>query len=247
MAMYDPTYATTPQFQGHSDARLERPVRLSWSGIVGGTALGWGIFSLLSLIAAAIGLARFDPYSADPGGGMNVGSSIFGIVALMLASFAGAFFALRIAGDRRRTEALMHGGICWALSMLMGALLALGAAKTAAQSAATVASGPRAQAKLERESRLRQTRGGPTAADREQAAETADTAAKTSGAAAGGAFLALLAALFGAIAGASRSSGKSLADELGVGHRGRKAPQGPRHPEQMPAPSRQAEVLRPPV
>lgn len=242
MANYDSSY----QFQGHSDARLERPLRLSWSGIVGGTALGWGIFSLLTLIGAAIGFAKFDPYSANPSDGLNVGSGIFGVVALMLTSFLGAFFALRIAGDRRRTEALMHGGICWALSVLVGGMLALGAAHTAAQSAATVASGPRAQAKLEREGRARTNNGGPTAVDRDNAANAAEAAAKTSGAAAGGAFLALIAALFGALAAASRSSGRSIADELGIGRRTQHRPQ-PAPMVRGPLPGARDDVLRPPV
>jgi len=98
--------------------------------------------------------------------------------------------------------------------MLIGALLAIGAARTAAQSAASIASGPRVQAKAQREGNLRDRSAGPTAQDRERASETADTAAKSSGAAAGGAFLALVAALFGSIAAASRSSGRSLAEEF---------------------------------
>ena len=103
--------------------------------------------------------------------------------------------------------------------MLIGAMLALGAARTATESAAMVASGPRAQAKAQRESNLRDRTGGATAQDRERASEAAENAAKTSGAAAGGAFLALVAALFGAIVAASRSSGRSLADEFRFGVR----------------------------
>ena len=209
MASYDTSYES----QVHSTG-ADRPLRLSWSGIIGGTALGWSIFSLLSLIGAAIGFAKFDPYSAQPANGLGAGSGIFGIIALIASSFLGAFFAVRIAGSRERNDALFHGGICWALSMLIGALLAIGAARTAAQSAASIASGPRVQAKAQREGNLRDRSAGPTAQDRERASETADTAAKSSGAAAGGAFLALVAALFGSIAAASRSSGRSLAEEF---------------------------------
>src|SRR2546423_3608676 len=190
MASYDTSDESGPQFQGHSINRIDRPLRISWSGIVGGTAIGWGLFSLLSLIGAAIGFAKFDPYSAQPANGIGAGSGIFGIIALIASSFLGAFFAVRIAGSRERNDALFHGGICWALSMLIGALLAIGAARTAAESAASIASGPRVQAKAQREGNLRDRSGGPTAQDRERASETADTAAKSSGPAAGGAFLA---------------------------------------------------------
>jgi len=199
---------------GYGSGRVDRPMRLSWSGIVSGTALGWGLFSLLSLIAASIGFAKFDPFSAQPENGLGAGSAIFGIVALLISSFVGAYLAVRVAGDRRRSEALLHGGVCWAFSMLLGAALALGAAHTAAQSAAMVASGPRAQAKAQRESNVRERNGGATAQDRQNAEEASEAAAKTTGATAAGAFLALVASLLGALVAASRSSGRSLGEEL---------------------------------
>jgi hypothetical protein len=203
---------------GYQEAgRIDRPMRMSWSGIVSGTALGWGLFSLLSLIGAAIGFAKFDPWSSQPSDGLGAGSAIFGIIALLVSSFVGAFLAVRVAGDRRRDEALLHGATCWAFSMILGAALALGAAHTAAQSAATVASGPQAQARAQRESNVRDRTGGPTAQDRQRAEDASEAAAKTTGAAAGGALIALVASLLGALFAASRRSGKSLAEELHPG------------------------------
>jgi hypothetical protein len=211
MAVYDPVLAGSTQFQGHSDVRYDRGLRISWSGIVAGTALGWAVFSLIGLLGAAIGLAKFDPYSANPANGLGAGSGIFGVVALLVSSFLGAYLAVRIAGDRRRSEALLHGALCWAFSLFIGAMLAIGAARTAAQSAATVASGPRAQARAERETNARRNTG-PTQADRDRAAEASDTAAKTTGAAAGGAFLGLVGSVIGALAAARRRTTKSAAD-----------------------------------
>src|SRR5713101_8327012 len=186
MAVYDPVLAGSTQFQGHSDVRYDRGLRINWAGIIAGTALGWAVFSLIGLLGAAIGLAKFDPYSANPANGLGAGSGIFGVIALLVSSFLGAYLAVRIAGDRRRSEALLHGALCWAFSLFIGAMLALGAAR----SAATVASGPRAQARAERETNARRNTG-PTQADRDRAAEATDTAAKTTGAAAGGAVLGL--------------------------------------------------------
>src|SRR5437763_15028386 len=123
MATYDTAYESGPQFQGHSINRLDRPLHISWSGIVGGTAIGWGLFSMLSLIGAAIGFAKFDPYSPQSANGLGAGSGIFGLFVLIVSSFLGEYFAVRIAGARRRSEALMHGGIWWAISMRLGALL----------------------------------------------------------------------------------------------------------------------------
>src|SRR5882724_11252776 len=134
MATYDTSYESGPQFQGHSINRIDRPLRISWSGIVGGTAIGWGLFSLLSLIGAAIGFAKFDPYSPQPANGLGAGSGIFGFIVLVVSSFLG-----------------------------------LGAARTAAESTAMIASGPRAQAKAQREGNVRERNGGPTVQDRNRA------------------------------------------------------------------------------
>lgn len=218
MAIYDPTMGT-PQFQAHSAEPYDRGLRLSWSGVFGGTAVGWAAFSLLMLVGAAIGLAKVDPTSSQPASGLGAASGIFGAIVLVLTSFLGAYLAVRIAGNRRRPDALLHGGVCWAVSMLVGAVLALGAARTATESAAAVASGPRAQARAQRESDLRSRNGGPTASDRQRASEVTDTAAKTTGAGAGGAALALAASLVGALAAARRGMGKGLTAGLRRGDR----------------------------
>ena len=197
----------TTNFQSLSEEPYDR-MRVSWTAIFCGTLLGWAAMSLLTLIASAIGLAKLDPTSPQPGNGAGVATGIVGAVLLIVTSMFGAYMAVRIAGNRRRPDALLHGAMCWALSMVAGALLALGAARTAAQSAATVASGPRAQAKVERESRARSNNGGPTAQDRENAAQASDTAAKAAGGGAGGAVLALLSSLAGAFFAARRRSGR---------------------------------------
>jgi len=213
MAVYDPVLAGSTQFQGHSDVRFDRGMRISWSAIVAGTALGWALFSLIGLIGAAIGLAKFDPYSTNPANGLGAGSGIVGVIALLVSSFLGAYLAVRIAGDRRRSEALLHGALCWAFSLLIGGMLALGAARTAAQSAATVASGPRAQARAERETNARRNTG-PTQVDRDRAADATDTAAKTTGAAAGSAILGLIGSILGAFAAARGRTNKNVADGM---------------------------------
>jgi len=239
MAIYDPVLAGSPQFQGHSEVRFDRGLRIGWGGIVAGTALGWAVFSLLSLLGAAIGLANFDPYSANPANGLGAGSGIFGVVALLVSSFLGAYLAVRIAGDRRRSEALLHGALCWAFSLLIGAMLALGAARTAAQSAATVASGPRAQARAEQQTNARRNTG-PTQADRDRAADATDTAAKTTGAAGGGAILGLVGSMIGALAAARRRTSENVLEGM------QKRKQDDAHqPPPMPA-RREETIIVPP-
>lgn len=198
----------TTNYQSLSQEAYDDRMRVSWTAIFGGTLLGWAAMSLLSLIAAAIGLAKLDPTSPQPGNGAGLATGVVGAVLLIVSSFFGAYMAVRIAGNRRRPDALVHGAICWALSMVAGALLAMGAARTAARSAATVASGPRAQARMDREARVRSNNGGPTAQDRQNAEEASDAAAKAAGGGAGGAVLALLASLAGAFVAARRPIGR---------------------------------------
>jgi len=239
MAVYDPVLGSSPQFQGHSDVRFDRGLRISWRAIVAGTALGWAAFTLIGLLGAAIGLAKFDPYSANPANGLGAGSGVFGVVALLVSSFVGAYLAVRIAGDRRRSEALLHGALCWAFSLFIGAMLALGAARTAAQTAATVASGPRAQARAESETNARRNTG-PTQADRDRAADATDTAAKTTGAAAGGAILGLVGSIIGALTAARRRTTENILE----GMQKRKRDE-PRQQPPMPAEREETRIVPP--
>src|SRR5690242_4799344 len=167
MALYEGSSSVQQQPYQGADARRDHALFIRWSGIVGGTVLGWGIFSLLTLVGTAVGFAKFDPYSVHPANGLDIGSAVFGVIGLVVSSFAGAYMAMRIAGVGRRTEALTHGAICWGLSMLLGGMLALNAAQTAAQSTATVASGPRVQANVQRDRNARANSPGPTQADRD--------------------------------------------------------------------------------
>jgi hypothetical protein len=77
-----------------------------------------------------------------------------------------------------------------------------------------VASGPRAQAKAQRESDIRSSTGGPTSADRRRASEAADAAAKAAGAGAVAAFLGLAGSLIGALAATRRTSLKGMMSGL---------------------------------
>lgn len=214
MATFDRSYGST-SYKSAADSRLARKFNLDWSGILGGTALGWGVLLLLSVIGAAIGFAAIDPYSVHPGNGLDTASGAWGLVAMVVSSFLGAFFVVRIAGDRRRSEALLHGAISWGLSMIAGALIAMsaaGAAATAASNAAT----PTTRAKTY------VTKNGDVApnltrADRVRADEAASAAAKGAGLAGGAGALALIASLFGALLAASRSSGISIANEFRLG------------------------------
>jgi hypothetical protein len=197
MATYDRTLGTA-SYQSAADSRLSRRLHLDWGAIFGGAALGWGLLFLLSVVGIAIGFAAIDPYSPRPDAALDVGSGVWTLVAMLATAFLGAYFVVRISGDRRRSESLLHGGISWGLSMVAGALLALSAANVTLEAT------------------------WPTPE------EAARAMARAGGLAAGAALLALVASLFGALFAASRASGISIANEfrpkLKLGKTGLKQP-----------------------
>jgi hypothetical protein len=206
MATYDRTLAS----RASGDLR-GRPLHLHWWAVFGGTVIGWGLLFFLSLLGLAIGLAPIEPYSAHLASGLDLGSAIWGIAVLVLCSIVGAYLVVRIAGERRRREAALHGAVSWSLSMLAGALLATPAGNAAREAAGHPA---RTTARAEASGNLRMTQR-----DRNRLEEARSAAAKTAGGGAAGAFLSFVGALLGAGLGTSQASGPMARR----GRRGRRA------------------------
>jgi hypothetical protein len=196
----------------NGEARVARPLHLSWSAVFGGGLIGWGTLFLLSLVGASLvegrGSAAFGEHLARIGLGLGV----WGVVAMLVASFVGAFFVVRIAGERRRREGLLHGAVSWGLSaaaLALLALVALGGASTSSPRAT-----PRAATKAPAAARL---------TVREQAAleDRGGQAAKAAGATAGALGLSLGLALLGAVIACATLSGARVTDQLRSGLRRR--------------------------
>jgi hypothetical protein len=200
MATLDRTYGTARTDAG---SRLHREMHLDWSALFGGSLIGWGTMLLLSMVAMIIGLAAIDPFAARPATS-NAGAAIWGAASAIIASFVGAFAVVRLAGDRRRGESLMHGAVSWGMSMLLAGLIALFASGVAAFSRTPVNSNT-----LHRPAR------GSTAS----VVETTGNGGLVALLATAGAVLALAGSLLGALAAASRSSGVPFGDELRPRHR----------------------------
>jgi hypothetical protein len=224
MASYDSRVSTA-----HGEARLARPLRLSWSALFGGSLIGWGTLFVLSLAGASIGLANVtaSDYASVVGdrlAGIGVGVGIWGLVAMVAASFVGAFFVVRIAGDRRRREGMLHAAVSWGLSAVALALLTLsavgGAAGAAGQSAA-LRSGA-IQSRIQARETVPGDPGSARLTPREQVAleDSARGAAKTAAATAGALGLSFVFALFGALVACSLLSGRKLVDELKIERHG---------------------------
>jgi hypothetical protein len=223
MATYDRTHGTT-SLPSDADARLDRPLRLDWSAVFGGTLIGWGVLLLLSLISMIIGLAVIDPFAARPAAS-DAGAGIWGAASAVIASFIGGFVVVRLAGDRRRGESLMHGAVSWGMSMLLAGLIALFVAGVAAFSRTPV-----------NNTAVHKGTRGQTAA----LVETTGNGGLLAIYATGGAVLALVGSLLGSLAAASRSSGIPLSNEL----RGRARPDKPERAEMITPVVPESDVAR---
>src|SRR5437899_2010628 len=197
MPTYDRTHGTTSA-PSEADSRLDRPLRLDWSALFGGTLIGWGMMLVLALVAMAVGLAVIDPFVARPAAS-NAGAAIWGGISAVIASFIGAFAIIRLSGDRRRSESLMHGTVSWSMSMLLAGMIALYVSGVAAFSRTPV-----------NNTALHRGTRGQTAA----LVETTGNGPLVAAFATAGAVLALVGSLLGALAAASRSSGVPFSDEF---------------------------------
>ena len=217
MATYDRGSGTT-SMPSEADARLDRPLRLDWSALFGGTLIGWGVLLVLSLIGIVLGLAVIDPFTARPVA-TNSGAALWGAGSAVVSSFIGGFAVVRLAGDRRRGASLVHGTVSWAMSMLLAGLIALFVSGVAA---------------------FTRTPARNTAIARSVRGQTAALVATTGNGpvvaifAAGGAVLALVGSLLGSLAAASRSSGVPFSDELRLRPREEEGQPG----SELPAPPR---------
>lgn len=88
---------------------------LSWASIFAGTVTALALFTVLSLLTAALGFGLFAPTKANPMAGIGIGTGILTIVILLLSFCAGGF----IAGYAARSTGMLHGAISWALTVLL--------------------------------------------------------------------------------------------------------------------------------
>ena len=197
MATCDRTYGTTSD-RSAADSRLTRDMHLDWSAIFGGTVLGWGIFLLLSMMGMILGLSVIDPFGVGPAVS-NSGAAIWGAASAIIASFVGAFFVVRLAGDRRRGESLAHGMVSWGMSMLLAGMSALFASGIAAFSRTPAGS-----------TILRRGTRGQTVS----LVETTGNGGMVAVFATAGAVLALAGSTLGSLAAASRKSGVPFSSEF---------------------------------
>jgi len=207
------------------------PVRLDWSALFAGTLIGWGAMLLFSLIGMTLGLSVIDPFASRPVAS-NAGAAIWGALSAAISSFIGAFAVVRLAGERRRTESLVHGLVSWGMSLLLAGFIAIFAAGVAAFTRTPV-----------RNTAVGKGARGQTAA----LVATTGNGPLIAITATGGVLLALVASLLASAAAASRSSGMPFSQELGQWRRGGKEDRVSEPPPNAEAARREQTTILPPT
>jgi hypothetical protein len=102
---------------------IARSDLISWSSIVAGMLVAFGLFVLFSAIGTAAGLEAAE----NPRFGPEVGAIITGVLAVV-AFIVGGFVAAWTADVDEPDSAIMHGFLVWALFVVFtAAVLSLGA------------------------------------------------------------------------------------------------------------------------
>ncbi len=176
--------------------------RISWGAILGGTAVTFSVYVLLSLLGTAVGL------SVDPANeALAVGAAIWAIAAFMIAIFVGGWVASRFTLGEDTIEAILYGAILWGVSfVLILGLFGLGFGTLVGMSAYPMANISMSEAQIE-------TLGTEAGLNGEQIARMQAAArervpdegvlAQTAWWAFGGTLLTMIAAIGGTWAGAS--------------------------------------------
>jgi hypothetical protein len=187
---------------------------VQWGPVIAGVLCALAAHIVLGLFGTAFGLAAAPADSKAIG----IGAGIWGLLTPFVASFIGAWVAVRIAGDRWDASAMLHGALVWCIGVIAGALFLAGTVGTSAITAGTAASGNVGARTIER----RDTPANRSRAEA-RAEDTAKGAAAGTGLAGVAALLGLAGAALGAATGRRQVTGQGLDMHLGRHRREREA------------------------
>lgn len=185
--------------------------RVQWGPVITGVLCALAAQIVLGLFGAAFGFA------AAPGGKeLGVLAVIWSLVTPIVASFIGAYVAVRVSAEREDAGVYLHGTLVWCIGLILGALFIAGSLAAGAMTAGTAMSGNIGARTVERRD---------TPANRARAQSAAEDAGKGAAEGTGAAGVAALLGLGGALLGAG--VGKRVLTGRGAGRPTR------RHGERM--------------
>ena len=102
-----------------------RQPTIRWSAIFAGTTVAIGAWLLLQIFGMGAGLAAVDADNVGSLRGVGIGTSIWSLLAPLLAIGAGAWIAAKLAATRDDKIGALHGAIVWAITSVLGVMLAV--------------------------------------------------------------------------------------------------------------------------
>lgn len=99
-----------------------RQPSVRWSAVFAGAAVAVALWVVLQLIGMGAGLTAVDLYDDGSLRNVGVGTTVWSLIAPLLAMFAGGLVAGRLASTFDQKVAAHHGLIVWAIASLGGVL-----------------------------------------------------------------------------------------------------------------------------
>ena len=98
-------------------------VRVRWSAVIAGWAVGLATQLVLTLLGLAIGAWSIDLKEAEPVSGVPIGTGIWTGISMLVSAFVGGYITARMSGSALRIDGLYHGVIVWGVNWLVFAWL----------------------------------------------------------------------------------------------------------------------------
>jgi hypothetical protein len=116
---------------------------VDWGAIWAGLFTFVAIWSVFSVLGAAVFASAANPSAAHPVMGMGVGMSIWAVILTIIAMFVAGLETGRLAAVSSRSDGIIHGMTMFGLSMVAGLiLLAVGGSTIAGGTTNASAHGP---------------------------------------------------------------------------------------------------------
>lgn len=125
--MKSPSIESHVTVTSHEGSKLKNSLKSSlftticWSAVLAGVAIAVSVQLVLMMLGVASGVALA---SLTVGEILSYGALMWASVSMLIAAFVGAYVAGRMSGLRRKIDGVLHGVICWAVSILLALILA---------------------------------------------------------------------------------------------------------------------------
>lgn len=99
-----------------------RAPAIRWSAVFAGAAVAVGLWILFQVFGMGAGLAAVDTDNAGSLKGVGIGTTVWSLLAPLIAMFIGGYIGGKLAGTRDDKIGALHGVVVWALTSVLGVL-----------------------------------------------------------------------------------------------------------------------------